>query len=308
MDLDSIHEKRAYLRYLSKLHIVDCYLDDNAPMSEAGLQAFESTYQIILPDQYRTYLQEIGSVKVLNEAIELTELNTDEPVHEVLKRPFPLTESWSEFDSPTLTYDKVHVGILPVGMTSCSDQIYLVITGEDRGRLWFGNGSFLEPMGQSYHESIMANLDQQLETIKTTILHKHSMDVRAFLEAAENLYTFITSLPATIPTPKVDTINKILSMRTYWAENCIQHVKSAISGKPVKFTKIHINQYSDVPIRKLLKQYQSSSKRLFKLASKIDPLTTVLKLSEDDEARPLRLLLRFETANINGDIRNLKKP
>lgn len=123
----------------------------NPPISEKELASFEAEHRITLPDDYRSFLLEVGNggagpyygLLPLGESLRSGDLS----------RPFPLTEACSpENDNDDLP-DPYLDGHLLLGTHGCGYWSFLVVTGPTAGTVWddflAGDGG-LRPTGHTF--------------------------------------------------------------------------------------------------------------------------------------------------------------
>ena len=114
------------------------------PLPQEEVEAFESRYQIRLPDSYRRFLLEIGNagdgpphygLRPLSRTIQKDNGEILRP-----QNPFPLKEYWvweddEEVDETLL--DSVFLdGLLYLGTDGCAQDWVLIVSGEERGNIW----------------------------------------------------------------------------------------------------------------------------------------------------------------------------
>ena len=114
------------------------------PLPEETVAAFEREHRIILPEDYRRFVTEVGDglagpgygLYPLKETVRVAN-----PV--LLSRPFPHHEAWDPIPSPEATgfdtddySDEDIQGTLCISDQGCGMGILLVLTGAERGNLW----------------------------------------------------------------------------------------------------------------------------------------------------------------------------
>ncbi|MDY3558533.1 SMI1/KNR4 family protein [Gemmata sp. JC673] len=122
---------------------IRCDLRLNPPLRESEVVAFEEKHRITLPEEYRTFLLEVGNggmgpgegLKTLTESAERSPTSD-------LDRPFPFSfrmyqEDEGRFIDARRNEPYHQPGVL--FLAAVEDpwvSVYLVITGEDRGLVW----------------------------------------------------------------------------------------------------------------------------------------------------------------------------
>jgi len=174
-ELDPLHIHRALLRLHSRKAIKEVFGANghrfvvNPILSEAEVVAFERQHRINLPRQYREFLLRVGNggagpfygVFPLGE---MDDMHGMKPWREndgfvgVLSQPFPLNSNWNDLTgmpSDDLTDDdegeygkqmdefgkrywsaSLMNGAVPICHEGCALRIWIVVTGEQAGRLW----------------------------------------------------------------------------------------------------------------------------------------------------------------------------
>jgi hypothetical protein len=142
----------------------------NLCISEAKLREFEASYNVTLPEAYRSFLLNIGNggnfpgyglipLEAIVAGSHLFTYLQSDPLY--LSKPFPLT---SQLDLITLqtqqsasrldgvrAYDPAYYrkGLLPIADYGCGICYSMVLTGPQRGRIWrdnFANGAGIFPI------------------------------------------------------------------------------------------------------------------------------------------------------------------
>lgn len=127
-------------------------------LSEDELAAFEARHSIVLPEEYRDYLKEMGNggagpaYGILRLQDWATELDVQSP--KFLSTPFPYTTPWnaerpgdvdddSYHESEVFMawekeyYDNKHItGSIRLSHYGCAIYYFLVVTGEEKGFVW----------------------------------------------------------------------------------------------------------------------------------------------------------------------------
>lgn len=128
------------------------------PLTEKQVIGFEKTYDILLPEDYRQFLLEVGQpnfLMTLDKAIFASyHWYNDSLPQDLLKRPFLHTKHWRE---PQLELDclqqvevekNAYGGWLAIANAGCTVHDILIITGIERGNIWsedLGGGSGFMP-------------------------------------------------------------------------------------------------------------------------------------------------------------------
>jgi hypothetical protein len=130
----------------------------------AAVRAFEAEHGIVLPEPYRTFVAEIadGSCSGPPEygLVSLSALpdgwGKDRP-ERALSRPFPLTEGWLWEEDPGPVTDLEPVldqvfnhGSVVLGTDGCGMYWHLIVTGPQRGHVWFITGEGAVPYGAEF--------------------------------------------------------------------------------------------------------------------------------------------------------------
>jgi hypothetical protein len=118
-------------------------------ISRSELEALESKYGIILPEEYRSFLLAAGNggdgppyygLLDLQAAVIKTDIfNKQNTI--MLDKPFPLTDPWV-WEGEKLTPERlerqreIYRGFLVLGDEGCGMYWVLIVTGEERGRVW----------------------------------------------------------------------------------------------------------------------------------------------------------------------------
>lgn len=159
----------------------------NEPLSETAVARFEKQHSIVLPDDYRRYLTEMGNggagpaygVFRLGEMDESESFRPWKPGDGfigTLSAPFPHTRRWNQrprlpkvaddhpdFERQLEEYDRVYWnpenvnGAIPICHLGCCLRIWLVITGRESGNVWLdertddgGLSPFSTPLKRRY--------------------------------------------------------------------------------------------------------------------------------------------------------------
>jgi len=141
----------------------------NAPLSEAKVSAFEAQHRISLPDEYREFLLRIGNggagpyygifpLGKIDGSYDVKPWHENDGFVGVLSEPFALTTSWNDLtgkppddlvDDDDGEYWKqmdefekrywgtsLMNGVVPICHEGCALRIWIVVTGDQAGRLW----------------------------------------------------------------------------------------------------------------------------------------------------------------------------
>jgi SMI1 / KNR4 family (SUKH-1) len=130
----------------------------NPCLSDTDIQRFESKSNITLPSDYRNFLLEVGNGGAgpgyglyRMPGIEYENVIPETPYpekSELFSKPFPLTQAWNNLDLITENKatcfvnrdayfdDKFTQGTFTIANYGCGIYAMLVITGEQRGKIW----------------------------------------------------------------------------------------------------------------------------------------------------------------------------
>jgi hypothetical protein len=128
-----------------------------SPVAQHQLKAFEERYGIVLPDDYRTFLLEVGNggagpyygLYPLGVFSDISGIDPTEAIGD-LARPFPHTKAWNLDDQPDPQIDEKAYeawtkryfdtkwidGAIPICHEGCNYYDLLVVTGSERGHIW----------------------------------------------------------------------------------------------------------------------------------------------------------------------------
>ena len=133
-----------------------------APLGWDAVRAFEATHGIELPEPYRTFVAEIADGAQEGPPdyglVALADLPADrESDDRDLARPFPLTETWV-WESDPRPFEEYEALLAPVhehgsivlGTDGCGMYWHLVVTGPQRGHIWFVTGEGALPFGAEF--------------------------------------------------------------------------------------------------------------------------------------------------------------
>ncbi|MGI1679207.1 MAG: SMI1/KNR4 family protein [Cellvibrionaceae bacterium] len=169
----------------------------NDPLSDSVISAFEEKNSITLPEEYRSYIAEIGNggvgpyygLQTLENSL-FSDLDYKRP-GELVKpsEPFPFTEPWNmEFsgeEQDEAAYEKYEkeyfsekweTGILRICNYGCGITLNLVVNGHEKGNIWVddrghGGGIYPDPyFGQKNRTTFLSWynlwLDQSLSELE----------------------------------------------------------------------------------------------------------------------------------------------
>lgn len=141
----------------------------NPVLSETEIKSFEEMHSIVLPFDYRHFLVTSGNGGVgpyygvfplgkMDDGFKLKLWNEGDGFIGTLSKPFPLKESWNDLSSlpdadlaetDPLQYERLFAawerkhfdphlldGAFPVCHMGCALRVWLIVTGEQAGRLW----------------------------------------------------------------------------------------------------------------------------------------------------------------------------
>jgi hypothetical protein len=134
--LDAI---RASLRRLGNVEL-------GPPLRDGDVRRFEARNRVVLPDGFRRFLLEIGNGGH-GPGHGLQKLDCDAMVDD-LSEPFPLTKPWvwdEDPDADEARIDACFHGWLELGTEGCGMDWALVVTGDERGRVWNVEGQGAQP-------------------------------------------------------------------------------------------------------------------------------------------------------------------
>lgn len=132
----------------------------NPCLTEDEVQAFESQCNITLPDDYRQFLLELGNGGV-GPGFGMLKLPSKNPDCYCLDKPFPYERPADMIlENGELKFD----GTLPLAEYGCGMVALLVITGKQRGKLWFTTGEDgIFPLGKKLCGFLHAGLNGYIE-------------------------------------------------------------------------------------------------------------------------------------------------
>jgi len=154
--MPSIEEKIAELQKQTQEHAEFCGL--NPCISEKEIKKFEKKIGIRFPEEYREFLLKIGNggkqPYLGLYALEKTLGYIKEKDLPYLAEPFPFQEKykikdWEEYQSHT--FDEFHLrGCLRICNYGCGIDFLLVLSGEAKGEIWFGDEGNSEQLFCTY--------------------------------------------------------------------------------------------------------------------------------------------------------------
>ncbi len=121
----------------------------NPPLAESEVTAFETRHDVTLPEDYRSFIREVGDGGA-GPFYGIFRLDRSDPADErhedlmpgFLAGAFPHTQSWNEFGDRTPAaedeyFDQAHIrGSLNLSHQGCGYMVRLVLNGPQRGTLW----------------------------------------------------------------------------------------------------------------------------------------------------------------------------
>lgn len=123
----------------------------NPPASPEAVSRFEKEHGIALPEEYRSFLLEVGDggegppyygMLSLREQYEHDfPRYLEDGYRDLLSRPFPHTEHWiweAEEETPEVLerWERIGYGNLVIGHEGCGEYWTLIVTGPERGQMW----------------------------------------------------------------------------------------------------------------------------------------------------------------------------
>lgn len=132
----------------------------NPCLTEDEVQAFECQNNVILPDDYRQFLLELGNGGV-GPGFGMLKLLSKNHYYYCLDKPFPY-----EFpEDMILANGELNFnGTFPLAEYGCGMVALLVITGKQRGKLWFATGEDgIFPVGKNLCGFLHVGLDAYME-------------------------------------------------------------------------------------------------------------------------------------------------
>lgn len=196
--------------------------------SERELAEFEREHGVALPDDYRTYLREVGDggagfafhgsccggIASLRDAAEGADLSG----------PFPLSESFNEGEGSSDGLDR---GWLRLGQTPSHYGLLLVVAGPGSGQLWKDSRGYefggLDPTGETFTEAQSSWLQQQLswarrQAAASAALEGSVKDIRRELNAKsryEQLKTLVFEHRKKQPTSEQARVLRNLALASH---------------------------------------------------------------------------------------------
>lgn len=112
----------------------------NSCISIEELSNFESRYGITLPEDYRNFILEIGNGGA-GPGYGLFKLEDEEDEEfQLLAQPFLLQTMWDS-DDENIQEHQVSQGTIAIATYGCGVDALLVVTGEQRGKIWIDDRS-----------------------------------------------------------------------------------------------------------------------------------------------------------------------
>jgi hypothetical protein len=158
----------------------------NPPLAEAEIASFERRHKITLPAEYRHFLTAFGNggagpsygvfpLGMVDAGFELEPWPEEDGIVGKLAEPFPLEMAWNdlgefnpfdesldvddpEYDAKIGQFDRRYYGssivngAIPICHLGCAIRIWLVVAGNQQGRLWLdgrAEGSGISPLHTS---------------------------------------------------------------------------------------------------------------------------------------------------------------
>lgn len=112
----------------------------NEPVSIDRINSFESTYGIILPEEFRKFYTEVGngclSMIDNNPLLKLDQIKSD--INEIkLEFPFKKDYIWEDDQEQNKEQMKqVWYGNMKLIDIGCGESWHLIVTGEEKGQMW----------------------------------------------------------------------------------------------------------------------------------------------------------------------------
>jgi hypothetical protein len=118
------------------------------PLPAGEIRAFESAYGVLLPEEYRAFVEKVGNGGLGPPNLGMVPLGAvargaGAEALAGLRRPFPLTEYWVWEGEEPLSPEKIALrervftdGSLVLGEDGCGMFWHLVVTGPERGQMW----------------------------------------------------------------------------------------------------------------------------------------------------------------------------
>jgi hypothetical protein len=152
---------------INRLAVIKQRLPDPIPIGmfypelrEEAVAAFEREHEIRLPTGYRCFLTELGNGGEGPPAFGIEPLGTRPPGFDstepgdrshlaFLALPFPFSSPWiwgTGEASAEGVRDQVEHGSLYLGQDGCGQQWRLIVTGPERGKIWWFCGEGIQPL------------------------------------------------------------------------------------------------------------------------------------------------------------------
>ena len=145
-------------------------------LTEEQVSSFEKRFNIILPNEYREFITSLGNGGVgPNYGIHSLKIVYNPTLEEfgigsLLDKTFPFTKKWEspiDDEYPDFLKDKdIYDGCLIISYSGCGDKSLLVITGNERGKIWndsLSNEGVIRPTGMTFYEWFESWLNNCLE-------------------------------------------------------------------------------------------------------------------------------------------------
>lgn len=109
------------------------------PVSEKKIQKFEEFCNATLPESYRRFISEVGSVCTMFGGFELNAIGENIELED-LSKPFMLSKEWMwEYDT-TASPEQIELfaynGTIELVDIGCAQTFNLIVTGKCRGEVW----------------------------------------------------------------------------------------------------------------------------------------------------------------------------
>ncbi len=118
----------------------------NAPISINEIKKFENNYKFILPEELVLFYTEIGNGCEMIDGFCLKGLEELEFNENKVKEDFIFTKYWIwEEDETNNRFDKVGSGNIELIDIGDSQSWNIIITGEERGKMWFFTDVGIQP-------------------------------------------------------------------------------------------------------------------------------------------------------------------
>ena len=139
--------------------------------SEQTVLAFEEHYGISLPPEYRRFIRTVGNggagpnygIFSLDEAaVELEYESASSPWVSHLAKPFSPPQTFEEAEE----LDFLAPGVLPVCHHGCGSMVVLVVSGSERGNIWYWSNTWIPCPQPGSYPSAAPNAGSNIESGK----------------------------------------------------------------------------------------------------------------------------------------------